>query len=193
MEKIYKKHGFDVDIPADLGINYNFLLESQSIISIGEYAVKEKKKVLIFNQKARSGQADNQDYKSYLVRIANIFDECDFLYTNEEDIDSKLILDNNLIHTPTIFGNHDCDIIHNAYLSLYCDIIVGRANGPFMYSAMHNNNTLNNDKVIIGQHNGNDRKDDLEIYFNRSIYKARNILTKTTKETFDTLENLLWE
>ena len=128
-EKIYKKHGFDVDIPADLGINYNFLLDSQSIISIGEYAVKEKKKVLIFNQKARSGQADNQDYKSYLVRIANIFDECDFLYTNEEDIDSKLILDNNLIHTPTIFGNHDCDIIHNSYLSLYCDIIIGRANG----------------------------------------------------------------
>ena len=62
-----------------------------------------------------------------------------------------------------------------------------------MYSAMHNNNTLNNDKVIIGQHNGNHHKDDLEIYFNRSIYKARNILTKTTKETFDTLENLLWE
>ena len=168
-------------------------IRDRSIISIGEYAVKEKKKVLIFNQKTRSGQADNQDYKSYLVRIANIFDQCDFLYTNEEDIDSKLILDNNLIHTPTIFGNHDCDIIHNAYLSLYCDIIVGRANGPFMYSAMHNNNTLNNDKVIIGQHNGNDRKDDLEIYFNRSIYKARNILTKTTKETFDTLENLLCE
>ena len=192
-EKIYKKHGFDVDIPADLGINYNFLLESQSIISIGEYAVKEKKKVLIFNQKARSGQADNQDYKSYLVRIANIFDECDFLYTNEEDIDSKLILDNNLIHTPTIFGNHDCDIIHNSYLSLYCDIIIGRANGPFMYAAMHNNNILNKDKVIIGQHNGNDRKDDLEIYFNRSIYEASNIHTKLTKDTFDTLENLLHE
>ena len=192
-EKIYKKHGFDVDIPADLGINYNFLLDSQSIISIGEYAVKEKKKVLIFNQKARSGQAYNQDYKSYLVRIANIFDECDFLYTNEEDIDSKLILDNNLIHTPTIFGNHDCDIIHNSYLSLYCDIIIGRANGPFMYAAMHNNNILNKDKVIIGQHNGNDRKDDLEIYFNRSIYEASNIHTKLTKDTFDTLENLLHE
>ena len=192
-EKIYKKHGFDVDIPADLGINYNFLLDSQSIISSGAYAVTEKKKVLIFNQKARSGQADNQDYKSYLVRIANIFDECDFLYTNEEDIDSKLILDNNLIHTPTIFGNHDCDIIHNSYLSLYCDIIIGRANGPFMYAAMHNNNILNKDKVIIGQHNGNDRKDDLEIYFNRSIYKASNIHTKLTKDTFDTLENLLHE
>ena len=56
-----------------------------------------------------------------------------------------------------------------------------------MYSAMHNNNILNKDKVIIGQHNGNDRKDDLEIYFNRSIYEASNIHTKLTKDTFDTL------
>ena len=62
-----------------------------------------------------------------------------------------------------------------------------------MYAAMHNNNILNKDKVIIGQHNGNDRKDDLEIYFNRSIYKASNIHTKLTKDTFDTLENLLHE
>ena len=72
-------------------------------------------------------------------------------------------------------------------------MIVGRANGPYMYAAMHNDNVLRYDKVIIGQHNGNDRKDDLEIYFNRGIYKARNILAKTTKETFDALENVLWE
>ena len=35
--------------------------------------------------------------------------------------------------------------------------------------------------------------DDLEIYFNRSIYEASNIHTKLTKDTFDTLENLLHE
>ncbi len=192
-EKIYKKHGFDIDIPADLGINYNFLLDARSKKLIESFSTTKKKKILIFNQQTRSGQSDNQDYRSYLVRVANIFSDCEFLYTNYEEIDKKLILDNNLFHTPDIFGNYDCDIIHNAYLSLYCDIIVGRANGPFMYAAMHNSNILNKDKVIIGQHNGNDRKDDLEIYFNRSVYKARNILAKTTKETFDTLENLLWE
>jgi len=192
-EKIYKKHGFDIDIPADLGINYNFLLDARSKKLIEAFSTTKKKKILIFNQQTRSGQSDNQDYRSYLVRVANIFSDCEFLYTNYEEIDKKLILDNNLFHTPDIFGNYDCDIIHNAYLSLYCDIIVGRANGPFMYAAMHNSNILNKDKVIIGQHNGNDRKDDLEIYFNRSVYKARNILAKTTKETFDTLENLLWE
>jgi len=192
-KRIYEKHGFDIDIPSDLGVNYNFLLDTSSKKLIESFASKKGKKVLIFNQKTRSGQADNQDYKSYLVRVANIFSECHFFYTNEEDIDDKLILDNNLIHTPSIFGEHESDIIHNAYLSLYCDVIVGRANGPYMYAAMHNDNVLRDDKVIIGQHNGNDRKDDLEIYFNRGIYKARNILVKNTKETFDTLENVLWE
>ena len=123
--------------------------------------------------------------------MANIYSQYDFLYTNEEDISNELILYNNLFYTPSIFGDHPCDIIHNAYLSTYCDIIVGRANGPFMFGAMHNKNVLDEKKIIIGQHNGNDRKDDLEIYFNRSIYKARNILTRVSKQTFDTLENLL--
>ena len=192
-KRIYEKHGFDIDIPSDLGVNYNFLLDTSSKKLIESFASKTGKKILIFNQKTRSGQADNQDYKSYLVRVANIFSDCYFLYTNEEDIDDKLILDNNLIHTPSIFGEHGSDITHNAYLSLYCDVIVGRANGPYMYAAMHNDNVLRDNKVIIGQHNGNDRKDDLEIYFNRGIYKARNILAKNTKETFDTLESVLWE
>jgi len=192
-KRIYEKHGFDIDIPSDLGVNYNFLLDTSSKKLIESFASKTGKKILIFNQKTRSGQADNQDYKSYLVRVANIFSDCYFLYTNEEDIDDKLILDNNLIHTPSIFGEHESDITHNAYLSLYCDVIVGRANGPYMYAAMHNDNVLRDNKVIIGQHNGNDRKDDLEIYFNRGIYKARNILAKNTKETFDTLEGILWE
>ena len=192
-KRIYKKHGFDIDIPSDLGVDYNFLLDAPSKKLIETFASTERKKVLIFNQKTRSGQSDNQDYKSYLVRVANIFSDCHFLYTNEEDIDDKLILDNNLTYTPTIFGEHESDIIHNAYLSLHCDVIVGRANGPYMYAAMHNDNVSRDGKVIIGQHNGNDRKDDLEIYFNRSIYKARNILAKTTKETFDALENVLWE
>ena len=192
-EKIYKKHGFDIEIPSDLGVDYNFNLDSESKQLIHAFGRRNRKRVLIFNQKSRSGQTDNQDYRSYMVRVANIFSDYDFLYTNEEDIDTKLIVDNNLFYTPSLFGEKECDFVHNSFMSLYCDIIVGRSNGPFMYSAMHNQNILNANKVIISQHNGNDRKDDLEIYFNRSIYKCRNTLTKTTKETFDVLEGILWE
>ena len=168
-KRIYKKHGFDIDIPSDLGVNYNFLLDASSKKElIEDFTSTTGKKVLIFNQKTRSGQSDNQDYKSYLVRVANIFSDCHFLYTNEEDIDDKLILDNNLYILLLFLGEHESDIIHNAYLSLHCDVIIGRANGPYMYAQqcimiMYKDD----DKVIIGQHNGNDRKDDLEIYFNR--------------------------
>ena len=60
-----------------------------------------------------------------------------------------------------------------------------------MYASMHNKNIKDENKIIISQHNGNDRKDDLETYFNRSICKSCNIHTKSTKETFVTLEEKL--
>lgn len=190
-EKIYEKHGFDVEIPDDLGINHNFVITQESKDKIETFSTRKTGKILIFNQKTRSGQADNQDYMSYLVRMANIFPQHDFLYTNEEDIDDNLILYDNLFYTPSIFGELRCDIMQNSYISLFCDIILGRANGPFMFAAMHNSNVLNKNKLIIGQHNGNHHKDDLEINFNRSIYKARNIHTKTSRETFGVLESVL--
>ena len=201
-EKIFEKLEVDIEIPSDLGIDYNYMIESKNTIN-HQCTINNKKKVLIYNQKPRSGQSDNQDYKSYLLRMATIFDDVEFYYTNEEDIDKKLIVNNNLFYTPNVhssgFGPEDsfsykkreCDIIHNSFLSRYVDIIVGRVSGPFMYASMHNKNIKDENKIIISQHNGNDRKDDLETYFNRSICKSCNIHTKSTKETFVTLEEKL--
>lgn len=189
--KIYAKHGFDVEIPEDLGINYKVYLESVEKEIIRLFGTSNNKKVLIFNQRVRSNQTDNQDCKSYLIRLSNLFPNYDFLYTNKEDIDDNLLLNNNLFYTPNIFGQHECDIIHNFYLSLYCNFIVGRTGGPFMFSSMHNKNILDETKVIISQHEDNPHKDDLAIFYNRKIYKAKNIHTKSTKQTFDKLEELL--
>ena len=201
-EKIFKKLEVDIEIPSDLGIDYCYNVNSKNQIN-DQLGGDNRKKVLIYNQKPRSGQTDNQDYKSYLLRMATIFDDVDFYYTNEEDIDKKLIVNNNLYYTPDVhstgFGLEDhysykkreCDIIHNSFLSRYVDIIVGRVSGPFMYASMHTKNIKDENKIIISQHNGNDRKDDLETYFNRSICKSRNIHTKTTKDTFVALEEEL--
>ena len=204
-EKIFKKLEVDIEIPSDLGIDYRYSINARNRINNHctneDNTITKRKKVLVYNQKSRSGQTDNQDYKSYLLRMATIFDDVDFYYTNEEDIDKKLIVNNNLYYAHSIHSNVDfaidngmpreCDIIHNSFLSRYVDVIVGRVSGPFMYASMHNGNVKDENKIIISQHNGNDRKDDLETYFNRSICKSRNIHTKTTKETFTTLEEEL--
>ena len=199
-EKIFKKLEVDIEIPSDLGIDYCYNISAKNRTNNhctnNDNTITSRKKVLVYNQKSRSGQTDNQDYKSYLLRMATIFDDVDFYYTNEEDIDKKLIVNNNLYYTPSVHSNPDgkpreCDIIHNSFLSRYVDVIVGRVSGPFMYASMHNGNVKDENKIIISQHNGNDRKDDLETYFNRSICKSHNIHTKTTKETFETLEEEL--
>lgn len=189
--KIYSKHGFDVKIPENLGVNYNNILGDSEKEIIKLFGGSDNKKVLIFNQRVQSNQTDNQDCKSYLVRIANIFPNYDFLYTNEEDIDNSLILNNNLFYTPNIFGKHECDIIHNFYLSLYCEILVGRVGGPFMFTSMHNGNILDDKKIIISQHEDNPHKDDLATFYNRKIYKAKNIHAKSTRQTFEKLEEIL--
>jgi len=190
-ERIYAKHGFDIQIPDDLGLNFKSNISDSEKEIIDLFGQSDNKKVLIFNQRVKSNQTDNQDCKSYLVRISNLFPNWDFLYTNEEDIDSKLILNNNLFYTPDVFGVHECDIIHNYHLSLYCDIIAGRVGGPFMFSSMHNKNILDENKVIISQHEENPHKSDLAIFYNRKVYKAKNIHTKTTEQTFKELEKIL--
>jgi hypothetical protein len=190
-EMIYKKHNFNIEIPESLGIDFDYNISSDSKKLISLFCQSEKKKVLIYNQKVKSSQTDNEDWKSYLVRISNLLSDIDFFYTNEEDIDSKLILNNNLYYTPDIFGKYNCDIIHNSYLSTYCNVIIGRCSGPFMFAAMHNNNTFDITKTIISQVNNNCHKDDLEIYYNRKNYKAKNIHSLSSKQTFDEIERLL--
>lgn len=189
--KIYDKYGFDIEIPNNLGLNCKNNIGNSEKELIELFGKSNNKKVLIFNQRVRSNQTDNQDCKSYLVRVSNLFPNYDFLYTNEEDIDNSLILNNNLFYTPDIFGKHECDIIHNFCLSLYCEILVGRTGGPFMFSSMHNQNVLDEKKIIISQHEENPHKDDLAIFYNRKIYKATNIHTKSTKQTFEELEKVL--
>jgi len=189
--RIYDKHGFDVEIPDNLGINFNSAISDKEKSLIDLFGKTKNKKVIIFNQRVRSNQTDNYEYKSYLVRVSNLFPDYDFLYTNEEEIDEKIILNNNLFYTPNIFGSHECDILHNFYLSLYCDIIIGRVGGPFMFSSMHDKNVSDGKKIIISQHEENNHKSDLSIFYNRKIYKAKNIHTKSSKETFDELEKTL--
>lgn len=189
--KIYSKHGFDIKIPDNLGLDYKVKIDDKSKELIDLFGKSENEKIIIFNQKVKSNQTDNDDCKSYLVRLSNLFPNYDFLYTNEEDVDSNLILNNNLYYTPDIFGNHECDIIHNFYLSKYCKVLVGKTGGPFMFSSMHNDNVQDSRKVIISQHEDNPHRSDLATIYNRGICKSKNIHTKNTKQTFTELENIL--
>ena len=187
---IFRKYGFDIKVPDDIGISFDYenILDDKSLKSIRKFGKSKRKKVFFINIKGKSGQTDNDDWLGNILHLANLYPDIDFCYMNEEQtkVDKE-----NIIHTPSIFGKHSSDIFHNAYLSTFCDIIVGKNSGAFVAISMHDNNIKDSQKVLISQTQDNVHKKDLEIYFNKKLYKAKNIHTNLTKESFDILETIL--
>jgi hypothetical protein len=53
-------------------------------------------------------------------------------------------------------------------------------------------NVLDGKKTVISQHNGcGGLNDDLEIFYNKKIYKANNIHSKSTDFTFKKIDKIL--
>ena len=143
---------------------------------------------MFINIKGRSGQTDNDDWLDKIDRLSEIYPDIDFCYMNQEKIKVEK---KNVIHTPSIFGDHPSDIIHNAYLGTFCDIIVGRNSGAYQAIAMQTKNVVDKDKLFICQTKDNVHKSDLECFYNSKIYQAKNIHTKVTQQTFSELERIL--
>lgn len=188
--KIYKQLDCNICINEDLEINFNheLILDKISLKKIKEFfdRNKNKKNVLLFNQTPFSEQTDLTPWVYYIKDIANKFPNINFIYTNSESFD---YLPNNVFWSPNLFGIHNCDIIHNSYLSIFCDILVGRVSGPFMYSSMHTKNCIVENKIIIHQHGF--CPNDFVCFFNKKLVKNKNLITRSSNETFLTLETTL--
>lgn len=179
--KILKSHGLDIEVFDDCGIDFNYEIPTQVIESVEKYKNTKDKNVILFNQTPRSGQTDANRYANYLIDISTKHPDYNFFYTNEESIESNIP---NLHHTPDVFGRYTCDILYNAYLSNYCKYIGGRVSGPYMFSAMHNMNVLDSEKIIVSQINSHMG---VETFYNKKIYKAKNIQSASTSSTFEIL------
>lgn len=187
---IFNKHNFNIEIPEDIGLDFDFenILSKEVINSINQIAKSHRKKIFFVNVIGRSGQTDNEHWIPKIKKLSNLYADCDFYYTNNEVFKIK---ETNIIHTPTIFGEHSSDIIHNAYLSLFCDIIVAKNSGAFQAISMQTKNVSQEKKIFITQTKDNEHKPDLECFYNRSLYKATNFHTNTTEQTFKKLKQIL--
>lgn len=187
---IYSSYGFDITIPDDIGLNFDFqsILDEKSLNSIGKLKDNPCKKILFANIRGRSGQTDNEDWLLRISQLASLYPEYDFYYTNSE---SHKVSQTNVIPTPAIFGDHKSDIIHNSYLSTFCDIIVAKNSGAFQAISMQNKNVMDEKKILVCQTQDNVHVPDLECFYNRTLYKATNVHTRTTPETFTELSKIL--
>jgi len=131
-----------------------------------------KTKILIFNQIATSGQADNVDYTPYIKSLAT---NDILIYTSQKIQYTK----DNIIQLPDYI--QPPDLFDIASLSQHCDIICGPGNAPII-ATWTRENLGNHNKTYITV-NRNDIGE--AIYFEETV--CQNFVVKSTHELFQTL------
>jgi hypothetical protein len=137
----------------------------------------KRTKILIYNQPATSGQADNEDFTPYiksLIQNKNII-----IYTSQH----TNIFSDNLISLPDYISYPD--LFKIAYLSTFCDYICGPGNAP-LQTTWIKENLLDKNKTYIVI-NRNDPGE--AILFKETL--SKNIVVNSTKELFGKLNELL--
>lgn len=103
-------------------------------------------KILISNGNVLSGQSNNFDFNPIIIQLANEFKDVDFILTNNNN---NKIQHDNVLYTSDIIMSTENDLNEISYLSLFCDIIIGRCSGPYCFTQVKRN-FYNNKKTFIG-------------------------------------------
>ena len=146
---------------------------NQNIPHIGD----DRLKVLLYNQIATSGQADNESFESYLGELVSAKTHIIVYCSQPTNIvsDNLVDLSKHLVYP---------DLVEAAALSLECDIICGPGNATTISTWWHQNLSDRNKTYITI--NRNDVGE--AILFEET--KCKNIIVKSTKELFAELNKI---
>ena len=133
----YHKNRPDLYIPT---IDFSFyarLYKTDQFIN----QTQGRKKILLCNGGVRAGQSEVGNLYDPVVRLALEFPNCIFIVTEKFYPFPEHI--KNIVSTHDLFQlTHDANEI--AYLSTFCDAIVGKNSGPYMFTHMKDNFFRNN-------------------------------------------------
>lgn len=90
-----------------------------------------KRKILISNGRVLSGQIENFNFNPTIDYLAQSYPDYFFLITNP---DKNTPIHPNVIPTSSIIKSGGCDLNENAFLSRYCDFVIGRYSGAYTFS-----------------------------------------------------------
>lgn len=107
---------------------------------------KFNKKIFVANGHSLSGQSYNVNFTRLITDIAKKKTDTYFLLTNIED--GKISLPNVIYTDDIIKKNSFNDLNENAYLSTFCDVIIGRGSGASSF-AFNCKNILNSNIIFI--------------------------------------------
>jgi hypothetical protein len=124
-------------------VNYEKILNYESVSRrMSEIKSKYNKIILISNGNVNSGQAINVDLSGAIVALANNNPSSLFLTTTPINHNHPNIIDTSSL------TNANPDLLQISLISTFCDIIVGRASGPYCYTHTKEN-LLNPNKTYI--------------------------------------------
>lgn len=176
-EKIYDKLQIKLESMNyyEPSINYN----SYDLINIKEYLKSNinRFKILISNSDIQSFQSSEIDFYSLIDLLSNEYPNVDFILTKKIELKKD-----NVYYTSDIININENDLNEISYLSTHCNIIIGRASGPFIYSLVKENlRDINKTLIPICNHI------DVSIHFyDNSIDKIF-----INNYNFDTIHNIL--
>lgn len=129
-----------------------------NIAPIDEYIAKHahRKKILISNGEVMSNQSFSGTMQDIIGILALEFPNWDFICTTKFGtlIPNIYFTDNIIPQDPPLaeetvaWSKKTCDLNEISYLSTFCDIIVGRNSGPFVYCVTERN-LMDSTKTII--------------------------------------------
>lgn len=115
------------------------------IKNIDDFVLNNKsQKILFCNGPALSGQCHdyNGDMKDIIENLADKYEDKTFIATQK--FDSKKI---NIKFTEDIIRSDASDLNEIAYLSTFCDVIIGRSSGPFCFCC--NKDNMNDENKVF--------------------------------------------
>jgi hypothetical protein len=134
------------------------------------------KKILICNNKVLSGQSSNFDFDLLLQNIVTKYKNFLFVFTNPTNLEGQ-----NILYIKNL-TEVDFDLLYISYISTKCNLIIGRASGPYCYTHVKEN-LMDVDKKFISICNN-----ELEgVWYKESL--AKQIWTNCFE--FDNISNII--
>jgi len=175
---------FSFDIPTDPNIylpriNYP-LFEIEKIQKVSKDL--KKKNILIDNCSPKSGQSQHFDFGPVINKLAASYPEMNFFVLNPV---ADIKRENNIFFVGEIFDGPS-NLNEFSYLSLFCDIIIGRTSGPWMHTIVAENIQDENKTFICFC------KKEIESSYIKKSYLKANFLWKNTadlEEIYQTIDS----
>lgn len=152
---LYSNHLAFKDVYEQLGLSDQYK-EMECYLPLVDYDLVEKenihnfcdthknKRVLIANGPVLSGQSENFDFDPIILSLSEEHKDWDFILTERTKVRND-----NVFFTSDIINIKGCDLNEVSYLSLWCDVFVGRASGPIGFTHVQEN-YFNPKKTVVG-------------------------------------------